>query len=357
MKPGTLLVLLGLLITFGSYAQEEISAKSIRAQWNSEELGIIATLKSNRFFNHQPVLLTLELQNRSHGKKITVFPINNINKYEYALTDRKNNEKIRKTRRGEAAGNNDAGKALAHGITETIDLREYFDLSVSSEYELEISGTILIGEREVAFKIKPLLFSIQHGVELKTEITSLDQVYDFWVDVARYDIAVEPVVRSGKHNLQDSAAGKVTDLLKKTDDGRKKANYLYILGEIGSRRSIPVYMEYFDFEKPGWQMDKEIPIILSHPARQALENLGMVAVPVLLKEFIGSPDQDRRRECLRMAAQEFCLVFGYGKNGLELFQLSAEQQIAAMADDMAKEARKNELAEFYRKEQKRLKIN
>ncbi len=357
MKLGTLLVLFGLLINFGSYAQEEISAKSIRAQWNSKELGIIATLKSNRFFNHQPILLMLEVQNRSHDKKITVFPINNINKYEYALTDRKNNEKIRKTRRGEAAGNNDVGKTLTHGITETIDLREYFDLSVSSEYELEISGTILIGEREVAFKIKPLLFSIQHGVELKTEITSLDQVYDFWVDVARYDIAVEPIVRSGRHNLQDFAAGKVTDLLKKTDDGRKKSNYLYILGEIGSKRSIPVYMEYFDFVKPGPWIEREIPVISYNPARQALAKLGMMAVPELLKEFIESSDQDRRWECLRMAAQEFCLVFGYGKNGLELFRLSAEQQIAAMADDVAKEARKNELAEFYRKEQIRLRIN
>ena len=129
--------------------------------------------------------------------------------------------------------------------------------------------------------------------------------------------------QTAERNLVD----EICAYIEKSKDASAKSYYLFILGKLNQRNSIPTLVKYIDFKNPDFFKDlKEIQRVSLYPAVQSLIELQGKSINSVCEEFKNTHNSKRRALCLLVLDNIFSDIFGQ-ENYFDLFLVYIRKEI------------------------------
>lgn len=165
MKKFLICVFLGVFV-FVVYSAENNGIVKNQKEWSTNGISVIAGCEKNEFSIADKIELKITILNKSQENIFIVFT-HPFNMQKITIINKKNNQLIHFSEFGKQLRYDEGFRDIEEikkndSYTYNLNLREYFDLSLDSEYSVNIEGKYLDKTKKkfTSYKIENLTFSI-----------------------------------------------------------------------------------------------------------------------------------------------------------------------------------------------------
>lgn len=157
-------LLMGVISTGYCFTPMESNKKT----WSKEGISVTARLEHKEYSIQEPINLEIIITNNS-GSDIFFVISNPLKQFKFTVLNKEQNKIVSLTPLGERLKSQETFRKIVKKIEskdnyiENVDIKSFFDVSLSGEYSISFEGSYLNNSKEVfiKFKIEDIIFSIR----------------------------------------------------------------------------------------------------------------------------------------------------------------------------------------------------